>query len=201
LKPWIHAPLAAVVAAALAVGGLNGLNVTARYVVTLPAAAIAAWAFWLASRTHKKRVSNGLSTAALSVALYGVMTVVSIDFGRAIASVGLFGGVWHEHRQLLIPANYTGLRRWWAPAGFAAVAILGICVVASIDDTQGGGSTVVAQQSQGAGTSLTGHRVKLERPRRDNTLEQRYKQGMSVLAIGGVVIVIWILASRYSTTR
>jgi hypothetical protein len=201
LRPWIHAPLAAVSAAALAVGGLNGLDVAARYAVTLPAAAIAAWAFWLASRTHRKDVSTGLSTAALSVALYGVMTALNIDFGRAVASVGFLGGVWYEHRQLLMPAKAIGIRRWWAPATFAAVAILGICVVASIDDQQGGSSTTVAQQSQGAGAGATGLHVKLERPRRDVTLEKRYKQGMSLLAIGGVVIVVWILASRYSTTR
>jgi hypothetical protein len=201
LRPWIHAPLAAVSAAALAVGGLNGLDATARYAVTLPAAAIAAWAFWLSSRAHAKHVSAGLSTAALSVALYGVMTAINVEFGRAVASVGLLGGVWYEHRQLLMPANRTAIGRWWAPVAFAAVAIVGVCVVASIDEMQGGNSTVVAVQSQGAAAGATGLHVKLERPSRDDSLEKRYKQGISLLVIGGVVIVVWVLASRYSTAR
>jgi hypothetical protein len=201
LKAWIHAPLAVVAAGALLMGGANGLALTARYVVALPAAASAAWALWLASRAQKEHVSTGLSTAALTVALYGLMTAVNVDFGRAVAAVGFLGGIWYEHRQLLMPAHYTGLRRWWAPAAFAGVAIIGVCVIASIDDASGDALTISARQTQRAGAVPTALRVQLQRPPRDNTLEKRYRQGMSLLAIGGVVVVVWILAARYSATR
>jgi hypothetical protein len=200
-KPWIHAPAAVLAAGALLIGGMNGLALAARFAVALSAAALAAWAIWLASRAQKDLVSTGLSTAALSVALYGATTALGVDFGRAIASVGLLGGVWYEHGQLLMPAKQTGLRRWWVPITFASVAVLGVYVVATIDDTADVTSTVIARQSLDTGAGATGLHVKLQRPRRDNTLEHRYKQGMSVLAIGGVVVVVWMLASRYSATQ
>ncbi len=202
LKGWIHLPLAALAVGALLLGGLHGFAVTTRFAVTLPAGLIAASALWLAPRAHKERSSTALSIAALSVALYAVLTAVGVDFGREIAAVGLLGGVWYEHRQSLMPVGQVGFRRWWAPVAFAVVAIIGVCLFAGRDNSPASATVAWQSGTSATATSQTALRFELEPPKRNNAGEQRYKQGMALLAIAGVVVVVWVLAARrYATAQ
>jgi len=201
LKSWIHLPLAALASGGLFVYGLQGFDVGARYAVALPSGLIAAWALWLAARPGKDPSRVGLSIAALSVVLYGALTAVNVDLGRAIAAVGILSGMWYEHHLALMPAKRLGLRRWWAPAAFAVLAIVGVCFFAGGDNPPGSATVLVEQAQVSTADAPTTFRFELERPRRNNADEQRYKQGMSVLAIAGVVVVVWILAARYAAAQ
>ncbi len=202
LKSWIHLPLAALAAGGLFIDGVHGFAAASRYALALPAGLIAAWALCLASRAHKEHAATALSVSALSIALYGVVTAVGFEFGRAITAVGLLGGVWYEHQQTLMSADRRGLRRWSAPVAFGIVAIIGAGLLADRDNTLD--STTVAWQTGTSSTDTPQGAVhfKLETPKRSNGLEQRYKQGMVLLAIAGVVVVVWILAARrYATAQ
>jgi hypothetical protein len=210
LPSWIYGLAAATATLIVAVNGTSGIGTAVGYALAAPGGVLAAIAF--AQAAQRRADGGGLALAGAAVALFAIGYMFSVGALEAFAAFGLLIGIWRENRQVLPLPPFAGVvQRWRTPAVFVLLAIVGAAGTLALFGSPGAevaaGVALVPSSEAGAGDAQTVEKLfdaievdprELARQRAD---EQRYRQGLTILIVLGVVAVAWAGLARYSGAK
>jgi hypothetical protein len=209
LQPWIYGLAMAIAALILATSGTSGMGTVVRYALALPGGVLAAVA--LGQAAQRRPAGWGLALASAAIALFAVGYAFSVGALQAFAALGLLMGIWREYREVFpLPKSASAVRRWHMPVVFMLLVIAGtIGTHALIERSEKPAVAVALMPSvDGNASDMEGVEVLLDAieidPRelaRQRADEQRYRQGLTILVVLGVVAVVWIGLARYAGAK
>ena len=210
LASWVYAPVVAVTALILATSGLGGVDTAVRYALAIPGGVLAALAF--AQAAKRRHAGWGLALASAATALVAIGYAFSVEALQAFAALGLLVGVWRENREAFpLPPLAGALRRWRSPVGFLLLVIAGAIGMSALNkpvEMEPSAAVALVPTGEASATDAEAVEVFLDAieidPReaaRQRADEQRYKQGLTILIVLGVLAVVWIGLARFAGAR
>jgi hypothetical protein len=198
IKSWIYLLILGICGFKYWWSGWEGLDLASRFAIALPAGVFATVAIARGAKENR-RSQNEITLIAAAIGFLTVGHVFGVTSLRAFAGLGFLVGIWRLTLNSLsgdVPATW----RWRAPLAFVLVTATGAITVGLMvrprDASQEALTTVVyAADGEGGTTSsgkLLGHfPIDTRQLARDRASEQRYKQGIMILVVLGVVAVVW----------
>ena len=169
-----------------------------RFAIALPAGVFATVAI-ARSATENRQSKNAITLIAAAIAFVTVGHVFGVTSLRAFASLGFLCGVWRLTLNSLsgdVPANW----RWRGPLAFVLVTAMGAVTVGLMARPRDASQELLTTVAYAAGNQgdttlsgkLLGHfPIDTRQLARDRASEQRYKQGILILVVLGVVAIVW----------
>jgi hypothetical protein len=201
IKWWIYPLVCGVAVLKCWWTGWQGLELAGRFAIAIPGGLLCTAAL---ARGARAKCPVGTATALIAAAIgfFTLGRVLDVSALRAFAALGYLAGIWRRELELRPwSGDVSPIRRWRTPMAFILITALGAGSVGVMFARQsqwqplpGVALSVTDGESGDVSSSILLDRLPTDSRQlaRDRAANQRYKQGMLILVVVGVVALVWV---------
>jgi hypothetical protein len=201
IKWWIYPLVCGVAVLKCWWTGWHGLELASRFAIAMPGGLLSSGALARGARA-KRPIDTATSLIAAAIGFFTLGRVLDVSALRAFAALGYLAGIWRLHLQTRPwPGDVSPIRRWRTPTAFVLITVLGASALGVMlaRHSQWQQSASVALSATGGESGDVSSSMLVDRLptdsrqiARDRAANQRYKQGMLILVVVGIVAVVWV---------